>query len=147
MAQIRIQPKQEPLTPRAALTAVLPIAALLVAGLWSAQHLEGGRSGPMEAIQAARPAAEAAWTWAQGSWLGLRALEANGKAWIPADHPPVDYFNDAEMVPVLASRGWTLYANKSRGLPALSTQPRPYDRLYYQTRDGRYAPLRWRDVK
>ncbi len=146
MAQIRIRLRETPTTPRAALLVALPIAALLLAGFWSTQHLAGGRSGPIEAIAAARPAMDAAWTWGQGRWLRLRALEASGKAWVPADHPPVDAFNEAEMVPVLASRGWTLYANRSRGLPGLSQSPRPYDRLYYRTRDARYVPLRWRDV-
>lgn len=147
MAQIRIQPKEAPTTPRAVLTVALPITALLVAGFWTTTNLEGGRSGPIEALTAARPAAQAAWTWAQGAWLGMRALEANGKAWVPAAHEPVDYFNEAEMVPVSESRGWTLYANKARGLPSLSGTPSPYDRLYIKTRDDRYAPLRWRDVK
>jgi hypothetical protein len=141
MAQIRIQQKKVAATPLAVLLAVL-----LLLGFWSTQHIAGGRTGPIEALAATRPTAEAAWTWLEGRWLGLRALEANGKAWVPADHPPVASFKEVEMVRVQASRGWTLYANKTRGLPGLSSAPRPYDRLYYHTRDDRFAPLRWRDV-
>ena len=146
MAHIRIQPKAPPQSPRKTLAAAVPIAVLLAAGLVTTLILESGRQAPSQAVSTVAPAAGGAWEWLNRTWLGARPLEAGGRAWVLADHPPVAWFDEAEMAAVGTSGGWTLYANRARGLPALSSQAGPYDRLYVQTAPGRYAPLRWRDV-
>ncbi len=146
MAQIRIQPKPEAPTPRAAVLATLPIALLLGAGLATTLVLENGRQAPDQAVTTVAPAATGIWEWASRTWLGAKPLDAGGRAWVLAEHPPVTWFDEYEMAAVGASGGWTLYANRARGLPALSGMAGPYDRLYVRTAPGAYAPLRWRDV-
>jgi hypothetical protein len=146
MAQIRIQPKPATQTPRAALASSLPIAILLTAGLATTLWLENGRQPATEAVTTVAPAAEGAWAWVQRTWLGARPLEANGRAWVLADHPAVTWFDELEMTRVGEAGGWTLFANRVRGLPALSDRAGPYDRLYVQTAPNTFAPLRWRDI-
>lgn len=146
MAQIRIQPKPQPQSPRTTLVATLPIAVLLAAGLATTLVLENGRQQPDEAVATIAPAATGAWEWVARTWLGARPLEAGGRSWVLAEHPPVTWFDEAEMAKVGDAAGWTLYANRARGLPALSSRSGPYDRLYVQTAPGAYTPLRWKDV-
>lgn len=146
MAQIRIQPRPEAQSPRKALAASLPIALLLGAGLATTLVLDNGRQAPNEAVTTVAPAATGMWEWVSRAWLGAKPLEAGGRAWVLADHPPVTWFDEAEMAAVGEAGGWSLYANRARGLPALSGRSGPYDRLYVQTAPGSYAPLRWRDV-
>ena len=146
MAQIRIQPKPTPQSPRTTLVATLPIAALLAAGLATTLVLGNGRETPHEAVAEVAPVATGTWEWVTRAWLGARPLEANGRAWVLADHPPVTWFDEAEMAPVGDAAGWPLFANRARGLAALSADARPYDRLYVRTAPGAYAPLRWKDV-
>lgn len=146
MARIRIQPKSQPQSPRTLLVASLPIALVLAAGLATTLVLENGRQAPNQAVATVAPAASGVWEWIARTWLGAKPLDAGGRAWVLADHPPVTWFDEGEMATVGAASGWTLYANRARGLPALSDRARPYDRLYVRTAPGTYAPLRWRDV-
>lgn len=146
MAQIRIQPKPAVHSSRTALFTTLPIALLLGAGLATTLVLENGRQAPNEAVTTVAPAATGLWEWVSRTWLGAKPLDAGGRAWVLADHPPVGWFEESEMASVGVSGGWTLYANRARGLPALSRKAGPYDRLYVRTAPGTYTPLRWRDV-
>ena len=160
MARIRIQPKPEPLDRPALARKSLPIATALALGVLATLAGQAGHptadelaavTGPCrdvaqlagEAGQAAWQALTAATTRAQ---LVAAPIEANGRAWVAADHPEVVDFAPAEMVPVGQAAGWELFANRARGLPGLSDHPAPYDRLYVRSAPETYAPLRWRDV-
>lgn len=155
MAQLRIRKKPTE-QPRPGATLV-PMAAVLAAGILTTLFVGNGTQRPAELAAELTPAAgetlaeikEAA-TAAKAALahqaLSRRSFEVEGRAWILADHPPVTAFARAEMVPVATVDGAPLFANRRRGLAALGTPAKAFDRLYLELAPGRYAPLRWRDV-
>jgi hypothetical protein len=75
-----------------------------------------------------------------------RAFDVEGRTWVLASHPIVTDFKPEEMQFREEIDGWTLVANKLRGLPDMNPKAHAYDRLYLELGNARYAPMRWRDV-
>src|SRR5207253_143215 len=73
-------------------------------------------------------------------------FDVEGHVWVMASHPAVTDFKPEELQFREEIDGWTLVANKLRGLPDLNAKAHAYDRLYLDLGSSRYAPMRWRDV-
>lgn len=152
MAQLRVRKK--PATRPG--SSLVPMALVLAAGLVTTFVVGNGTKRPAELVAEVRPVAaeslaavreQAAETieGARLTALRRRSFEVEGRAWVIADHPPVESFPASEMRFVTTVDGHRLLANSRRGLAALGTAA-PFDRLYLELASGRYAPMRWRDV-
>jgi hypothetical protein len=144
VTQLRIRRKAEP-DQRPNMTLV-PMAAILAAGIATTFFLDAGKMATTEVVEAAAPRLGAAFETLQLTYLKTQTLTMNGKDWVLAAHPAVYHFLPEEMATTGQAHGWNLVVNTSRGLPALSRKPSGYDRLYVDLGNHRYAPLRWRHV-
>jgi hypothetical protein len=144
MAQLRVRKKEEQVARPA--TALLPIALVLVAGIATTVLVDNGTKTPVAVAEDTVPWVTANWNAAQAAFARTQTYEVKGKAWVLADHSPITDFQPYEMVPMGEANGWTLVANKVRGVTTLSASAKAYDRLYVEFGHNRYGALRWRDV-
>lgn len=144
MAELRVRRREAP--PRRLGMAMLPMGLLLAAGLATSLAFEAGRQAPVDMAERAQAAAGPGWEALRLAYFKTQWFEVENHAWILADHAVVTHFDPLEMRLMASEDGNELYANQVRGLPGLAREPRAFDRLYLKLAEGRYAPLRWRDV-
>ena len=140
---------------------LMPMALVLVVGIGVTLAFEGARRPPQEVAHAIKqevvqevvPLAHRqldrlaeSRVQARTEALAKQAFDVEGHAWIPAIHAPVTDFKPEEMQFREEIDGWTLVANKLRGLPDMNAKAHAYDRLYVDLGHAQYAPLRWRVV-
>lgn len=148
MTQLRIRRKPEPVqrSPFTLVPMAAVMAGVLAIGVGTTLMLDSGQLAPTAVVEVATPRMGAAFESLQEAYVKTQTFTANGQDWVPAAHATVTHFYPEEMVPAGQSGAWTLLANRSRGLPALSRKPTAYDRLYVDLGNSRYVPLRWRHV-
>jgi hypothetical protein len=148
VTQLRIRRKPEPVqrSPFTLVPMAAVMAGVLAIGVGTTLLLDSGQLAPTAVVEVATPRMGAAFDSLQEAYVKTQTFTANGKDWVPAAHATVTHFYPEEMVPAGQSGSWTLLANRSRGLPALSRKPTAYDRLYLDLGNSRYVPLRWRHV-
>jgi hypothetical protein len=154
MAHLPIRKKPAPTAP----LNLLPMALILAAGVLVTVLVDGARKPATQmareleqevlplAVERLKPLVDAR-TLAIEAKASRMAFDVAGRAWILAAHPPITDFKPEEIQFQEEIDGWTLVANKVRGVPALNANAHAYDRLYLQTAPNRYAALRWRDTQ
>lgn len=144
MTQLRIQRKPEP-SPRPTLT-VVPMIAVLTAGLITTWTASTGHMAPIDFVREFSGIQAPALQGIKLAFVRHQTFQVEGRAWRLADRTPVSDFAPDELVVIGESRGFTIVANRTRGLADLSLHPSAFDRPYLALGHGRYAPLRWRSV-
>ncbi|MDB5096976.1 MAG: hypothetical protein JWM80_1397 [Cyanobacteria bacterium RYN_339] len=157
MAHLPIRKKPQP----ADAIHLMPMALVLVVGVGVTLAFEGGRRPPQEVAHALKqevvqevvPLAQLqldrladVGTQAREAKAAKLTFEVQGRNWVVAPHAPITDFKPEELQFREEIDGWTLVANKLRGLTDLNPHAHAYDRLYVDLGHARYAPLRWRDV-